>query len=116
MNDSEAAIRAEIEENLARMVGRFPEVATRNDYYLAVAYTIRDRMVRRWAKTAKSYFDKAVRTVCYFSAEFLIGPQLGQNLMSLGIVDEAREAVARLGLRLDDLLEQEEEPGLDSSK
>ena len=51
MVDSEAAIRAEIEENLARMVGRFPQVATRNDWYLALAYTVRDRMVRRWAQT-----------------------------------------------------------------
>jgi len=112
MNDSPSAIRAEIEDNLFRVVGRFPEVATRNDYYLAVAYTVRDRMLRRWARTAKSYFDKSVRTVCYFSAEFLIGPQLGMNLLSLGIFDAARQAVSELGLCLDELFEQEEEPGL----
>jgi starch phosphorylase len=112
MRDSVAAIRADIEENLFRMVGRFPEVATRNDYYLAVAYTVRDRILHRWARTAKRYFDRAVRTVCYFSAEFLIGPQLGQNLLNLGILDETRQAVGQLGLNLDDLLEQEEEPGL----
>jgi len=112
MNDSVAAIRAEIEENLFRMVGRFPEVATKNDYYLAVAYTVRDRILQRWARTAKSYFDKAVRTVCYFSAEFLIGPQLGENLLNLGIDAAMRRAVSELGLDLDELLEQEEEPGL----
>src|SRR5687768_7390372 len=98
MDDSVAAIRAEIEENLFRVVGRFPEVATKNDYYLAVAYTVRDRMLERWARTARSYFDKAVRTVCYLSAEFLIGPQLGKNLLNLGIDDAMRDAVQELGL------------------
>lgn len=112
MNDTPAAIRAEIEENLFRMVGRFPEVATNNDYYLAVAYTVRDRMLHRWVRTAKSYFDQSIRTVCYLSAEFLIGPQLGQNLLNLGILDATRQAVGELGLRLDDLLDHEEEPGL----
>jgi starch phosphorylase len=94
------------------MVGRFPEVATKNDYYLAVAYTVRDRMLRRWVRTAKSYFDRSIRTVCYLSAEFLIGPQLGLNLLNLGIHDQTRQALAELGQNLDDLVEQEEEPAL----
>jgi len=112
MNDLSEKIRGEITENLSRMVGRFPEVATKNDYYLAVAYTVRDRMVRHWGRTAKSYFDRSIRTVCYLSAEFLIGPQLGLNLLSLGIEDETRRALAGLGLNLDDVLEQEVEPAL----
>ena len=61
MHDSAAAIRGEIEENLFRMVGRFPEIATKNDYYLAVAYTVRDRILRRWVRTAKAYFDHSIR-------------------------------------------------------
>jgi starch phosphorylase len=112
MHDSVATIRAEIEENLFRMVGRFPEIATKNDYYLAVAYTVRDRILRRWVRTAKAYFDHSIRTVCYLSAEFLIGPQLGNNLLNLGIFDATKLAVAELGQNLDDLLDQEEEPGL----
>jgi starch phosphorylase len=52
------------------------------------------------------------KSVSYLSAEFLIGPQLGSNLISLGIYNEAQEAVAQLGQNLDDLLDQEEEPGL----
>jgi starch phosphorylase len=46
------------------------------------------------------------------SAEFLIGPQLGNNLINLGIFDNARQAMQELGLDLDMLLDQEEEPGL----
>ena len=53
-----------------------------------------------------------MKVVCYLSAEFLLGPQLGNNLLNLGIEADAREAMAELGLDLDELLEQEEEPGL----
>jgi starch phosphorylase len=48
----------------------------------------------------------------YLSAEFLIGPQLGVNLLNLGLVQETREALNLLGQDLDSLLALEEEPGL----
>jgi starch phosphorylase len=101
-----------IQENLCRTLGRFPKVATRHDYYLALAYTVRDWMLRQWVKTASTYFQEESRTVCYLSAEFLIGPQLGKNLVSLELYDAARQAAADVGQSLDELLEEEEEPGL----
>lgn len=91
---------------------RFPEVATRNDQYLALARLVRDRLLHRWVNTAKTYLERESRTVCYFSAEFLMGPQLGHNLVNLGLTEQVRKALKQVGLRLDDLLEQEEEPGL----
>ena len=94
------------------MIGRFPEVATRNDYYLAVAYAVRDRVLRNSVRTSKTYFKHASRTAVYLSAEFLIGPQLGKNLVNLGIYDQAAQALAELGKDLDEVLDQEEEPGL----
>ena len=41
-----------------------------------------------------------------------MGPQLGNNLVNLGIYEEVKTAVKELGWDLDVLLEQEEEPGL----
>jgi starch phosphorylase len=99
-------------DNLFYLQARFPEVASRRDCYLALAYTVRDRLLERWIATARTYKAQGSRTVCYLSAEFLIGPQLGNNLMSLGILDRARRAMDRLQLSLDELLEHEEEPGL----
>ncbi|HET7688152.1 MAG TPA: glycogen/starch/alpha-glucan phosphorylase [Candidatus Macondimonas sp.] len=92
--------------------GKFPALATMNDYYLALAYTIRDRLLHRWISTAAAYTERGARTVCYLSAEFLLGTHLGNNLINLGIYDEAREAVEELGLDFLELLRQEEEPGL----
>ncbi len=106
------AIRKAILDNLTCVQGKFPEVATKNDWYLALAYTVRDRLLSCWTRAARTYFKRASRTICYLSAEFLLGPQLGNNLINLGIMEEVQEAVADLNLDLDAILEQEEEPGL----
>jgi starch phosphorylase len=107
-----AALKKAFFDNLYYIQGRFPEVATANDNYQALAYTIRDRLLHLWITTAKTYKDKRARTVCYLSAEYLFGPHLGNNLMNLGITDNTRQALQEINLDLDELLDQEEEPGL----
>lgn len=107
-----SSIKQSFLDNLAYVQGRFSPIASTNDYYMALAYTIRDRLMSRWTKTAKTYLEKESRTVCYLSAEFLIGPQLGNNLHNLDIYDQVKTAMEELGLDLNTLLEQEPEPGL----
>jgi glycogen phosphorylase len=99
-------------DNLFYVLGKFPGLASQNDYYQALAYTVRDRMLQRWINTAATYTNSGSRTVAYLSAEFLMGPHLGNNLVNLGIYDETKQAMTELGLDFDELLEQEEEPGL----
>jgi starch phosphorylase len=111
-DNSVDAIRNEIIEKLFSMRAKFPEVATINDYYLSLSYAVRDRVLHRWIHSAHTYFERENRTVIYLSAEYLMGPQLGNNLINLGIYDEVAEAVASLGLSMEDILSQEEEPGL----
>jgi len=106
------ALKRSFLDNLFYMQGKFPVLATAYDYYMALAYTVRDRMLQRWNSTASAYTQQGSRTVSYLSAEFLMGPYLGNNLINLGIHDSARQAVAELGLDLDELLRQEVEPGL----
>jgi starch phosphorylase len=99
-------------DNLFYIQGKFPAIATLNDYYMALAYTVRDRLFKRWITTAEAYGNQQARTVCYLSAEFLMGPHLGNNLINLGIYDQVKQAIDELGLTFEELLEQEEEPGL----
>ncbi|HKE96862.1 MAG TPA: glycogen/starch/alpha-glucan phosphorylase, partial [Povalibacter sp.] len=99
-------------DNLFYIQGKFPALATRNDYYQALAYAVRDRMLQRWISTAAAYTRQGSRTVAYFSAEFLMGPHLGNNLINLGIYEEVRQAITELGLNFEELLQQEDEPGL----
>ncbi len=109
---SPQALQRAVVDNLACLQGRFPEIATPQDWYMALAYSVRDRMLDRWVSTVKSYAVRDVKVACYLSAEFLIGPQLGNNLVNLGIEDNVREAMRALGQDLDALLDLEEEPGL----
>jgi starch phosphorylase len=99
-------------DKLFSIQGKFPQLATQHDYYVALAYTVRDLILRRWVATAATYTQERVRTVCYLSAEYLLGPHLGNNLINLGIGDQVRAAVRDLGLDFDTLLAQEPEPGL----
>ena len=99
-------------DNLFYVQAKFPALATQNDYYQALACAVRDRLLQRWISTAAAYTKQGSRTVAYFSAEFLMGPHLGNNLINLGIYEQVREAIAELGLDFDTLLRQEDEPGL----
>jgi starch phosphorylase len=106
------AIKQAILDNLHCIQGRVPELASRNDWYMAVAFSVRDRMLDNFIRSIKRLTEPKVKIASYLSAEFLMGPHLGNNLLCLGITDQVREAVQELGQDLDDLLEQEEEPGL----
>ena len=99
-------------DNLIFVQGRSTERATMNDLYMALAHTVRDRLVERWIQTIKNYQAQDVRVVCYLSAEFLTGPHLANNLINLGIYDETEQAMRQLDIDLNRLIEQEEEPGL----
>ena len=109
---SKDAFKRAFLDNLFYVQGKFPALATRNDYYMALAYTVRDRLLQRWVSTAAAYTSQGSRTVAYFSAEFLLGPHLGNNLINLGIYDPVRQAIRELGLNFEELLATEEEPGL----
>lgn len=112
MVDDPRSFALDMLEKLSVELAKFPGVATRNDYYLAVSFAVRDRLLHRWVNSARSILQHKQRTVVYLSAEYLIGPQLGSNLQALGLQQTVRDALAEVGLSLDDLLEHEEEPGL----
>ena len=105
------ALKQSFLEHLFYLQGKFPALATRKDYYMALAYVVRDRLLQRWISTAAAYTRNGSRTVAYLSAEFLTGPHLGNNLINLGIYGDAQQATAELGLDLDEMLNEEQEPG-----
>jgi starch phosphorylase len=108
------AIAEALIDNLHYIQAKLPQHATRNDWYMALAYTVRDRMLDRYIKTVEAFTGakNSAKAVAYLSAEFLTGPHLGNSLINLGIWQATEEAVAKIGQNLFDLLEQEEEPGL----
>ncbi|EOZ98524.1 Glycogen phosphorylase [Indibacter alkaliphilus LW1] len=106
------ALKRAISNNLFYAQGKFPEIATRHDYYMAVSYAVRDRILNRWVGSVKQYLNSKNRVVSYLSAEYLLGPHLANNLINLGIYKQVEQAVKELGKDLDWLIEKEIEPGL----
>jgi len=99
-------------DNLFYLQGRSYDFSSANDRYMAAAYTVRERMLERWLKSAQTYKEQCARTVCYLSAEFLLGPHLGNNMINMGIMEKAQEAAIKMGLDIEEIQETEEEPGL----
>jgi len=99
-------------DKLAHQQVRLPGQATDNDHYMALSFSIRDRLINRWLKSLETYQEQDVRMVCYFSAEFLIGRQLGQNLLHSGCWETVQEGLQSLGLDLYEVLAWETDPGL----
>jgi len=110
--NSTADLKQAILDNLYYVQGRVPVLATPTDWYMALAYTVRDRIMNDWVNSIHRLRDQSIKLVGYLSAEFLLGPHLGNNLLNLGITLQVRQAVAELGQDFDLLVRQEEEPGL----
>ena len=114
---SVGSLKRAFADNLFYVQGRSGLIATTNDLYMALAYTVRDRMLNRFIQTIHQYIrnvtaNKGLKSVAYLSAEFLLGPHLGNNLVNLGIVDEVKNALAELDFDLNEILDAEGEPGL----
>jgi starch phosphorylase len=105
-------IKDAFRDNLHSRLGRLERFATKNDLYLALALTVRDRLYERIVETMDTYGGMNARRVAYLSAEYLPGPHLANNLLNLGITEVTREALRELGYDLDEIVAQEEEPGL----
>lgn len=109
---SPETLRRAFLDNLFYLQGINRADASRYDYYVALAYTVRDRLLHRFLKTVDTYKQAQGKIVCYLSAEFLMGRHLGNNLVNLGIYERVRQVIEELGLDFDDILEQEPDPGL----
>jgi starch phosphorylase len=112
LGGSASELRAGFVDHLTFSLGLAREAATRNDAFLALALTIRDRLLARTVAAERARAARPTRTVCYLSAEFLLGPQLACNLAALELTEAARSAMASEGIDLEELVDHEEEPGL----
>ncbi|MBE9196576.1 glycogen/starch/alpha-glucan phosphorylase [Synechocystis sp. LEGE 06083] len=109
---SVATLKRAFLDNLFYLQGIDRSQATLYDYYVALAYTIRDRLLHRFIKTVATYKQDKVKVVCYLSAEFLMGRHLGNNLINLGLYEKVDQVMKEFDLDLNEIIEQEPDPGL----
>lgn len=99
-------------DHLNYTVLKHAQSATMFDVYTAISNAVRDRLVQRWIKTQRSYYDQDVKRVYYLSAEFLMGRALSNNLINLGIWETTREILGSHGIELEHIVQEENDPGL----
>lgn len=85
---------------------------TRNDLFLALAYSVRDLLVERWRDTQQAYYDQDAKRVYYLSMEFMIGRSLVNSVINLKLMDVWDEVLRELKLDLGCMEELEWEAGL----
>jgi len=106
------ALLADFTRYFGRTLGR-QEIYSESPYvYLALVYTIRDRLIARWNKTNIALEGSDHRRVYYLSLEFLMGRLLSNALLSLDIRDECERALQQLGVSLGTVFESEHDAGL----
>jgi starch phosphorylase len=110
MGLSVGALKRSIINHLFFLRGKLVKTATPNDYAIALAHTVRDRLLHPWVATTEAHATQQVKQIGYISTDFWIGSQINTHLLNLGIHEPIRRAVEELGLNLDSLLDQPVEP------
>ncbi len=106
------ALKHSIAYKLMFIIGKDPAIANKHEWLNATLFAVRDRMVERWLRSNRAQLSQEVRQVYYLSMEFLIGRTLSNALLSLGIYDDVSSALAEMGLDLEELIDEENDPGL----
>lgn len=107
-----SGLEQDILNNLHFRLAKTIDLAGPHDWYMAVALTVRDRMMMNYTHYLQKLKDKELKIVCYLSAEFLMGPHLGNALINLGIYEDMKISLHHLNRNLDHIMNIEEEPGL----
>ena len=80
--------------------------------YYAIAYSLRDRLVESWNDTWQQIFEKDNKCIYYMSMEYLLGRMLQNILTNLGLEQRYKEALEDMGYKLEEIYEEENDPGL----
>ena len=106
------SLRRSFLDHLQFSQGKDEHTATALDRFLALAYGVRDRLMKRWIATQQAYYQSDVKRVYYLSLEFLMGKALENNLINLGLHDGVRDALSGVGIDVADLFGEEPDAGL----
>lgn len=109
---NEEALQHAIAYNLMFILGKDPSLANKHEWLNATLFAVRDRLVERWLRAHRARISQQARQVYYLSMEFLIGRTLSNALLSLGIYEDVKTALAGMGLDLEELIDEENDPGL----
>ncbi|MFO7848441.1 MAG: glycogen/starch/alpha-glucan phosphorylase [Spirochaetia bacterium] len=91
-------------------VDRYSSIS--HDRFMALAHTVRDRIMHQWMKTKQFHHEQNSKRVYYLSLEFLMGRAMGNNVINMELEDEVKAAMEQMGYSYEELVEQEVDAGL----
>jgi len=104
----QASFVSALEYTIARSRFNFDKFSA----YLAVSYSVRNRLIELFNDTQEYFIAQKAKQVYYVSIEFLVGRFLRNALLNLELEDVYREALEELGISIDELYNEEYDPGL----
>lgn len=99
-------------EHMEYTLGKDKYTSLKRDVYIALSYSVRERMISRWLDTQQAYYNDDPKRVYYVSLEFLMGRSLENSLLNLGLLDDFKSAMESLGNNFDEIVAEEEDAGL----
>ncbi len=105
-------VKENIESKLTRYFGVKFDEATDEQISKSVILSVKDILTLKRSSYREKIKKAHPKRVYYMCMEFLMGRQLRNNLMNLGIDEEYRTALADVGFDLDRIYEMEPDPGL----
>ena len=106
------SMKKSILNHLRYTLARHPECATKDEWWTATCYAVRDRLLDRFMKTQATHNEKKVRRAYYLSLEYLMGRLLVNNLHNTGLFESTREALSDLGEDFSKIADEEADMGL----
>ena len=107
-----ASLATDVRRHLSFSLGRDQRSASDRYRYQATVMAVRDRLMERWKNTHAAYYEADAKRAYYMSLEFLMGRALGNSLLNLGITDTIGEALRQMGLKMEDVIQEEADAGL----
>ena len=107
---SKSDLKKSMDYHLRCSLCKEPSSTECRDLFFATALSVRDRMTEKILKNEQK--NAKAKKVYYLSLEFLIGRLLSNTLHNLGLFDTCRELLTDAGVDIDEVLDQENDPGL----
>lgn len=98
--------------HLRRTIGTSEQKASNLAWWQAVVYAVNELVFERLTQTQFTHASHDTRAVNYLSAEFLMGRLTVNNLCNLEIYNTCKEALAELGIDINELCDEEPDMAL----
>lgn len=105
-----SAFESTVPSHVRAASGVSPHSASNRKFWSGLSGAVMEQIADNWERTRTAYAE--TRQQHYFSAEFLQGRALLNNLTNLGLVDDAKTAAKATDHELSDVLEAEHDAAL----